>query len=47
MIFTFSPENTVPQNFIDWLFGGWAASGGIRIISIELRAPFLRAIAHG
>lgn len=38
VIFTFSPENTVPQTFIDWLFEGWSAVGAIRIISIELLA---------
>jgi len=38
LIFTFSPENSVPQTFIDWLFGGWSSGGGVRIISIELLA---------
>src|ERR1700712_230625 len=37
IIFTFSPENSVPQAFIDWLFGEWSAIG-IRLISIELTA---------
>ena len=38
LIFTFNPENSVPQSFIDWLFGGWAATGQVRMISIELLA---------
>ncbi len=38
VIFTFNPENSVPQTFIDWLFGGWAETGGVRIISVELLA---------
>lgn len=37
VIFTFSAENTVPQAFVDWLFGGLAESG-VRIISVELTA---------
>ena len=37
IIFTFSPENSVPQAFIDWLFGEWSAIG-VRLISIELTA---------
>lgn len=37
VIFTFSPENTVPQSFVDWLFGEWSAIG-IRLLSIELLA---------
>lgn len=37
VIFTFSPENSVPQAFIDWLFGGWSEAG-IRICSVELSA---------
>ena len=37
IIFTFSPENSVPQAFLDWLFGEWSAIG-IRLISIELTA---------
>jgi hypothetical protein len=37
VIFTFSPENTVPQSFIDWLFGEWSASG-IQLLSVELLA---------
>lgn len=27
LIFTFNPENTVPQEFIDWLFAASAAAG--------------------
>jgi len=38
LIFTFNPENSVPQSFIDWLFGGWATTGRVRIISVELLA---------
>jgi hypothetical protein len=37
VIFTFSPENSVPQAFIDWLFGEWSAIG-IRLFSVELFA---------
>jgi hypothetical protein len=37
VIFTFSAENTVPQSFIDWLFGEWSAIG-IRLLSVELLA---------
>jgi hypothetical protein len=37
VIFTFSAENTVPQSFIDWMFGEWSAIG-IRLLSIELVA---------
>jgi len=36
VIFTFNPENSVPQTFIDWLFGEWANS--IRLDSVELKA---------
>lgn len=37
IIFTFSPENTVPQEFIDWLFGEYPAAG-VRLLSVELTA---------
>ncbi len=37
VIFTFSPENSVPQSFIDWLFGEWSAIG-IELLSVELLA---------
>ncbi|HEY4247616.1 MAG TPA: hypothetical protein VGM64_12210 [Lacunisphaera sp.] len=37
VVFTFSAENTVPQSFIDWLFGEWSAIG-IRLLSVELVA---------
>jgi len=37
VIFTFSAENTVPQSFIDWIFGEWSAVG-IRLLSVELFA---------
>lgn len=37
MIFTFNPENSVPQAFIDGLFAEIAASGG-EVIPVELTA---------
>jgi hypothetical protein len=37
LIFTFNPENTVPQRFIDELFAGVKASGG-EVIPVELVA---------
>jgi hypothetical protein len=37
LIFTFNPENTVSQAFIDGLFGEVAAAGG-RVIPVELVA---------
>jgi hypothetical protein len=37
MIFTFSPENSVPQAFIDWLFDGLTKSA-VRLLSVELAA---------
>lgn len=37
VIFTFNPENTVPQDFVDWLFAG-LPERGVRIISVELTA---------
>ncbi|MEO6994503.1 MAG: hypothetical protein ABI273_12800 [Lacunisphaera sp.] len=37
VIYTFSPERSVPQSFIDWLFGEWSAFG-IRLLSVELLA---------
>lgn len=37
VIFTFNPENSVPQAFIDWLFGDWAGQL-IPLFSIELTA---------
>jgi hypothetical protein len=37
VIFTFNPENTVPQAFIDWLFHDLPAAGA-RLLSIELQA---------
>lgn len=36
LIFTFNPENTVPQSFIDWLFAEVPARGG-RLHSVALR----------
>ena len=37
LLFTFNPETSVRQEFIDWLFGDYAASG-VRILSVELVA---------
>lgn len=37
LIFTSNPENTVPQEFIDWLFAALPADGA-KLHSIELRA---------
>jgi hypothetical protein len=37
IIFTFNPERTVPQDFIDWLFTGLPARG-VNVLSIELSA---------
>lgn len=37
LLFTFNPENSVRQDFIDWLFGDYAASG-VRILSVALAA---------
>jgi hypothetical protein len=36
LLFTFSPENTVPQSFIDWLFQEVPRHGG-RLHSVTLR----------
>ncbi len=36
VIFTFSPENSVPQAFINWIFGSWAEKA--RVLSVELTA---------
>lgn len=38
LIFTFNPENTVPQEFIDWLFAACAAAG-VPLHSASLVAP--------
>ncbi|MCU9611837.1 hypothetical protein OEK97_28435, partial [Escherichia coli] len=38
LIFTFNPENTVPQRFIDELFAEITAAGG-EVFSVELTAP--------
>lgn len=38
VIFTFNPENSVPQRFIDELFAEIAAGGG-EVIPVELVAP--------
>jgi len=38
LIFTFNPENSVPQRFIDELFAEIAAGGG-EVIPVELTAP--------
>ena len=37
IIFTFNPENTVPQAFIDWLFTE-PARRGVRFASVEITA---------
>lgn len=37
IIFTFNPENTVPQAFINWLFGELPRRG-VKIISVEITA---------
>lgn len=37
VIFTFNPENSVPQAFIDWLFG--TIGGGVALHSVEITAP--------
>jgi hypothetical protein len=36
-IFTFNPENTVPQSFIDWLFAE-TARRGVTLTSVEITA---------
>lgn len=38
LIFTFNPENTVPQAFIDWLFEKLPRDTGSALLSIELAA---------
>jgi hypothetical protein len=38
IIFTFSPENTVPQAFLDWLFGDLVRSG-VTLYSVGLVLP--------
>ncbi len=40
VIFTFSPENSVPQSFIDWLFVELPAAG-VNLLSVELTASEL------
>lgn len=37
IIFTFNPENSVPQVFIDWLFAGLPRRG-VKLTSVELTA---------
>ena len=37
IIFTFNPENTVPQAFIDWLFAE-PACRGVKLTSVEIAA---------
>jgi hypothetical protein len=37
LIFTFTPENTVRQEFVDWLFSGLPHQG-VRIVSVALIA---------
>lgn len=38
LIFTFNPENSVPQEFIDWLFAS-GSSAGVPLHSVGLVAP--------
>lgn len=38
IIFTFNPENTVPQAFVDWLFGDLVRSG-VTLWSVGLALP--------
>lgn len=38
LIFTFNPENSVPQEFIDWLFADLPAATGATLLSVELAA---------
>lgn len=38
IIFTFNPENSVPQEFIDWLFSAVPAAG-VALHSVEITAP--------
>jgi hypothetical protein len=37
LIFTFNPENTVPQAFLDWLFDS-CQRAGVPLVSVELTA---------
>ena len=37
VIFTFNPENSVPQEFIDWLFAEMSGRG-VRLLSVEIIA---------
>lgn len=37
VIFTFNPENTVPQDFVDWLFTE-PARRGVTLVSVEITA---------
>ncbi len=37
VIFTFNPENTVPQEFIDWIFGE-LPQRHVRVVSVQLCA---------
>lgn len=38
LIFTFNPENSVPQTFIDWLFAELVCAGPVSLHSVELTA---------
>ncbi len=38
-VFTFNPENSVPQAFIDWLFAELPAAAGLRLHSVAVTAP--------
>lgn len=38
LVFTFNPENSVPQAFIDWLFGELGSAVRIQLFSVALMA---------
>jgi hypothetical protein len=38
LVFTFNPENSVPQAFIDWLFGTLGRTDGVTLLSVALVA---------
>ena len=38
-VFTFNPENSVPQAFIDWLFADLPRTAGLRLHSVAVTAP--------
>jgi len=44
IIFTFNPENTVPQDFIDWLFSAAPAAGAaLHSVALTAAEPALEA----